>query len=204
MKVKKLQIVIIHGGTTFKNRTDYLNFLKTRPISLEKECNWKNDFEKKISKYADVIQPRMPNGDNAKYEDWKICFERYIPMLGNNIILIGNSLGGIFLVKYLSENKFSKKILSTYLVGAPFDNTVVGEDLVGGFTLGRDLSLVSKNSPNTNLLFSETDELVPLSHAEKYLKKLPEASIFILEDKNGHFQIEKFPEILKWLKRYKK
>ena len=67
----------------------------------------------------------MPLQDNAKYEEWKILFERYIPHLKDNVILMGNSLGGIFLAKYLSENKFPKKILSTYLTCPPFDNTVL-------------------------------------------------------------------------------
>ena len=77
----------------------------------------------------------MPLQENAKYNDWKIFFERYIPFLRNNVILIGASLGGIFLAKYLSENKFPKKILSTYLICPPFDNTTLGEDLVGVVTV---------------------------------------------------------------------
>ena len=97
-------------------------------------------------------------------------------------------MGGIFLAKYLSENKFPKKILSTYLICPPFDNSMPGEDLVGGFKLKSDLSLIEKNSKNLNLLFSKDDEVVPLSHSEKYRKKLKKANIILYESKNGHFQ----------------
>lgn len=125
---------MIHGRMTFKNKKDYLHFLKTRKISIEEKIYWSNGlFKKKLGKNFEIIKPNMPLKDNAKYEEWKIYFERYFPQLENNIILIGSSLGGIFLAKYLSENKFPKKILSTYLICPPFDNSLEGEDLVGGF-----------------------------------------------------------------------
>jgi len=133
---EKTQILFIHGGMTFKNKKDYLKFLKTREISVDKKIKWNGEYlDKKLGKDFQIIRPRMPLQDNSKYEEWKIHFEKHFPYLRNNIILIGESLGAIFLVKYLSENRFPKKILSTYLVGAPFDNTIIGEDLVGGLNL---------------------------------------------------------------------
>lgn len=102
----------------------------------------------------EVIAPRMPLKNNAKYRDWKILLGRYLPLLKNNFILIGSSLGGIFLAKYLSEHKLPKKALSAYLVCPPFDNTLPGEDLVGGFTLKTDLSLIEGNCKNLYLLSS--------------------------------------------------
>jgi hypothetical protein len=142
----------------------------------------------------------MPLSWNAKYEDWKIYFEKYIPYLKNNIILIGNSLGGIFLAKYLSENKFPKKILSLYLICPPYDNSLPGEDLVGGFKLPTNLSRLDNCSKNVNLLFSQDDEIVPVSHTEKYRKKLKKANIIIFNGKNGHFFISEFPEIVEMIK----
>jgi predicted alpha/beta hydrolase family esterase len=197
----KPQIFIIHGGMTFKSQKDYIDFLKNRSISIEKKITWSADYlDKKVGKDFEIIRPRMPLQDNAKYEDWKIFFQRHFPYFRNNIVLIGSSLGGIFLAKYLSENKFPKKILSTYMICPPFDNTVQGEDLVGGFKLGADLSLIEKNSKNTHLMFSKDDESVPVSHAEKYRAKLKNSNIIIYESKNGHFKIPEFPEIVKMLK----
>jgi len=199
----KTQIFFIHGGMTFKNRKDYLFYLKNREVSVEKKIRWSDDYlDKELGKKFEIIRPRMPLQEDAKYDEWKIWFERFIPYLRNNVILIGNSLGSIFLAKYLSENKFPKKILSTYLVGAPFDNTVIGEDLVGGFKLKTDLSLLEKNSKNLYLMFSRDDDCVPVSHAEKYGKKLKKAKIIIYKSKNGHFKITKFPEIVKMIKNY--
>jgi len=198
---KKIQIFMVHGGMTFKNKKDYLRFLKTRKISIEEKIEWNGEFfKKKLGKDFEIIKPKMPLKDNAKYKEWKIHFERYFPQLKNNIILIGSSLGGIFLAKYLSENKFPKKILSTYLVCPPYDNTLANEDLVGGFKLKSNLSLLEKNSKNLYLMFSKDDDVVPVSHAEKYRKKLKNANIEIYKNKNGHFKISEFPEIVKMIK----
>ncbi len=198
---KKYQIFIIHGGMTFKSHKDYLHFLKTRKISIEKRISWAGEYlEKSLGKNYEIVRLRMPLQDNAQYEDWKICFQRYVPYFNSKTILFGNSLGGIFLAKYLSEHKLPKKVLSTYLICAPFDGTITGEDLVGGFKLKSDISLLEKNSKNLYLLFSEDDDIVPPSHAEKYRKKLKNAKIIVYKNKNGHFNISKFPEIIKMIK----
>ena len=199
--MKKTQIIIIHGGMTFKTKKDYLKYLKTSKISIDKKKRLNDEYLKKnLGKSFEIIKPRMPLADNAKYEEWEIHFKRYFPFLKNNLILIGWSLGGIFLAKYLSEHKFPKKILATYLIAPPFDNSLSGEDLAGGFKLKSNLSLLEKNSKKLYLMFSEDDNVVPISHAEKYRKKLKQAEIIIFKSKNGHFQTSTFPEIVKMIK----
>jgi uncharacterized protein len=199
----KIQILIVHGGMTFKNKKDYLHFLRTKEIKMEKKISWAwgdGYLEKELGKNFQIIRPHMPLSENAKYDEWKIFFERYLSLLTGKVILIGVSLGGIFLAKYLSENKLTKKILSTYLICPPYDNTLDIEDLVGGFKLKSNLSLIEKNSKNLYLIFSKDDPIVPVSHAKKYKKKLKNAKILIYKSKNGHFKIPKFPEIIKMIK----
>lgn len=198
---KKTQILFIHGGMTFKNTKDYLNYLHSRPITLERKIRWGDDYlTKKLGKEYEIIRPKMPLSENAKYRDWKIFFERYLAITNKDIILIGTSLGGIFLAQYLSENKISKNIKGVFLVCPPFDGSLSNEDLVGGFKLKSDLSLLSKSTKNLHLLFSEDDDVVPVAHAEKYKRKLPDAKITIYKSKNGHFQVSEFPEIIKLIK----
>ncbi len=197
----KLQILYIHGGMTFKTRDDYLHFLRTREISLVDKRKWNKKYlSDAVGEYFYIINVRMPLQEDAKYEEWKITFERYIPFLNENVILIGTSLGGIFLAKYLSEHTFPKKILSVYLICPPFDDSLSTEDLVGGFELQDDLSNITKNCQHTTLMFSKDDDVVPVAHAELYRRKLPDAKIIIYESKNGHFFIDEFPEIVEMIK----
>lgn len=180
MNKEKKQIFFINGGMTFKNRKDYLQFLKTRKISLEKKVYWSDKYlEENLGDNFEIIRPKMPLKEFAKYADWKIHFERLSLHFKDNVILIGVSLGGIFLAKYLSENKLSKRALATFLICPPFDDTLTGEDLVGGFELKSNLSLIEENTKNVFLMFSKDDDVVPVSHAEKYREKLKNAEIII-------------------------
>ena len=201
-KKRKTQVLIIHGGNTFKSDRDYLSYLKTKKVTTEKRINWAGEYlDKALGNGFQVIRPRMPLQDNAKYRDWKIVFERYLPLLKGKVVLIGNSLGGIFLAKYLSENKLPTKAAAVYLVCAPFDNTLPNEDLVGGFTLKADLLLIEKNTRQLRMLFSADDATVPVSQADKYKKKLKNADFVVYKSKNGHFNVPTFPEIIKMIKK---
>ena len=203
MKSKR-QIFFIHGADSFKTYNDYLNHLKTKNVSLDKWINWRDQYlDKKLGSSFEIIRPRFPNSDNAYYVEWKITFERYIPLLKSGVILIGVSMGGVFLAKYLSEHKFTKKLGGVFLIAPPFSNKLPGEYYGGGFNLKSDLSLVEKNCKNTTLLFSQDDECVPVIHATKYAKKLPKARIMIFLSKNGHFRVPEFPEIVKLIKEVK-
>lgn len=201
-KIKqKTQILFIHGGMTFLNKKAHIEFLKNRPIKLENTKSWKEEYLRKELKNMQIIKPKMPCPDNAKYKEWKIFFERYFPHINDNVILIGESLGGIFLAKYLSENKFPKKILSVYLVCPPHSDDLPNERLSGGFKIKSNLSLLEKQSKNLTLMFSKDDDVVPINHAEKYREKLKYAKIIIYKSKKGHFKISKFPEIIRMIKQ---
>jgi predicted alpha/beta hydrolase family esterase len=201
--MKKIQILWIHGGNTFKNKKDYLDYLLNKEISLENYNVWyySNNLDKKLGEKFEVIRPTMPLKENAKYEEWKIIFEHYFKLVDGNCVLMGISLGGIFLAKYLSENIFPKKINAVYLFGSPYDNSVEGEDLCGGFKLKKDLSLIYKNCSKFKMYFSSDDPVIPLSHAKKYQEKLKAEDVIILKNAQGHFRAESLPEIIKQIKK---
>ncbi|NOZ43581.1 MAG: hypothetical protein GXP45_00120 [bacterium] len=68
----------------------------------------------------------MPNKQRADYHARKIWFEKLFPYINSSkeskLILIGHSLGAIFLAKYLSENTFPKTIDQLHLISSVFDN----------------------------------------------------------------------------------
>ncbi|MCK4650116.1 hypothetical protein KAT36_02685 [Candidatus Pacearchaeota archaeon] len=200
--MKKFQILYVHGGMTFKNREDYLDYLRNKDVRLNEKVRWHGKhLRTELGEDFHIIKPRMPLQDNASYEEWKIVFENYLDVVGDDVILIGSSLGGIFLSKYLSENRIDKKILATYLIAAPFnDELVSGEDLVGGFELGEDLSLIEENCDNVTLMFSKDDDCVLVDSADKYKEKLSNSKIIVYDSKGGHFDISEFPEIIEMIR----
>ncbi len=200
----KKQVVAIHGGDTFDTYEEYLLFLKTFEVDLEYFKNtkgWKDVLDQALGSEYEVIRPRMPNASNAKYSEWKIWFEKLIPLLEDGVILIGHSLGGIFLAKYLAENIFPKKIRATFLVAAPFDSSDADYSLAD-FTLPASLSKLTLQGGAITLYHSSDDGVVPFGDFEKYKKVLPGAAAVAFADRQ-HFNQETFPELVRAIKDLK-
>lgn len=198
----KQQIIVIHGGTTFDSYEDYISYLKNKEISLDKlklKKDWKNGLEEELGENFEILSPQMPDRTNARFEEWRIWFKRIIPLLNDNLIFIGHSLGGIFLVKYLSENDISKKIKAVILVAAPFDDENSEESLVE-FKLPSSLSKFVEQSGKIYLIHSKDDSVVPFEQLAKYKQALPSAKTLIL-DNRGHFKQETFPEIIELINK---
>lgn len=197
----KKQIVAIHGGTTFDTYNEYISYLKNKKVDLSKfkmQSDWKSSLQTKLGNKYEVILPRMPNGTNAKYKEWKIWFERLLPLLNNNVVFIGHSLGGIFLAKYFSENILSKKVKALILVAAPFDDED-DEDSLADFILPKSLKKISKQIDKIYLIQSKDDPVVPFAQVGKYKKALPSSNLVIFKNRQ-HFNQNNFPEMVKLLK----
>ncbi len=194
------QVVVIGGGTTYESYDEYLDDLKNKTVTADKfkgRKDWKDGLVNELGEGFEVFTPRMPNVTNAKYTEWKIWLERLVPFLNDGVILVGHSLGGIFLAKYLSENKFPVKIRSTILIAAPFDNEN-SEESLGDFMLPHELTILEQQGGQIYLVQSKDDPVVPFGDLGKYQMVLPNAKSIIL-DNLGHFKIESFPEIVELL-----
>ncbi len=96
----KKQIVFIGGGRAFKEHEAYLHYLQTKPFALDDfrlGFNWRNSLQERLGGDFDVLIPPMPNTFNARYHEWKIWFERIVPFLEDEVVLIGHSLGGVLI-----------------------------------------------------------------------------------------------------------
>lgn len=197
----KKQIIVIHGGDTFETYEEYIAFLKDFSIdSLDyfTRKTWKETLSEKIGSQFEVIVPKMPNKTNAKYSEWKIWFEKLVPLLNSEIVLVGHSLGGIFLAKYLSENILPRKIKGAFLVAAPYDDKDADYSLAD-FNLSDDLGKLQSQSGKLFIFHSKDDPVVPFADFEKYKSALPDAHTVIFENR-GHFNQEEFPELVDMIK----
>lgn len=193
------QIFIVHGGEVFKTYEEYLDFLKNYKVDIEKVKygGWKDYLQDKLGDTYEIIYPQMENYHNAKYEEWKIYFEKFLPFLKNGVILIGHSLGATFLAKYLSKNNFPVKIKAVFFLAGPFNSEYLGD-----FILPDSLERIEKQARKIFLYHSEDDPVVPFAELDKYVQKLPGAKKIIFKDK-GHFTLKEFPEFVEKLKSIK-
>ncbi len=194
------QVIVIHGGTTFQDYDMYLKTLSEKELNIDRfvyRPMWKELLKDNLGKEFQVLLPSMPNSSNARYNEWKIWFEHLSGLFLDNCILIGHSLGGVFLAKYLSENSLAIKLKATILIAAPYDDESV-EDLT-------DFKIVSLSKQLTEqagriIFFNGIDDpVISQSDLRKYQKYLPSAEFEILSAPD-HFVREDFPELIKLLK----
>jgi len=192
----KKQVVVIHGGDSFRTREEYLRFLRDFPLTMESvrpKRDWKSFLPEVLGEGYDVLAPMMPNKTNAQYEDWKLWFEKMFPFLQDGVILIGHSLGGMFLAKYLGEHVFPRRIGALLLVAAPHSDNTEG---VGDFLPTTALDGVARQAGNIFLFHSTDDDVVPYSELAAYEKQLPSAHAMSFSDR-GQFNQSEFPELIR-------
>lgn len=130
------QLLYIHGGNLTKNNDELLKIMATRAINpFEEKKRRRLTLQERLPEFV-VIKPEMPNKDMARYSTWKLWFEKYIPFLeAENLVLVGHSLGGMFLTKYLAENEFPIQISQLHLVAPVLDDQGLneGDNYLGDF-----------------------------------------------------------------------
>jgi uncharacterized protein len=198
----KQQVVFIHGGEAFSDYSLFLLSLKEQVIDpyAQPTKRWHRELQSALGDAYEVFRPDMPNSQNAKYAEWKIWFEKYIPVLRDGVILVGHSQGAYFLVKYLIENSFPVVVKALYLVAGPFETDDFGGEDGGDFNFDTGLVSSLKDKATTIvILHSKDDPVVPVAHAYKYTEALPSARLVLFEDKL-HFWGESFPELVEDIK----
>ena len=193
------QVVVIHGGDAFASYNEYLRFLKKERVDPARggKKGWKSNLATTLGKGYEVLAPHMPNAQNAKYREWVIWFEKHIPFMRDGVILVGHSLGGSFLAKYLAERHLPKKIRATLLVAPPYDTD--GSRKLVEFNSPKSLKKLEEQGGALYLYMSKDDSIVSFNELAKYQKALPKATARVFK-KRGHFLQSSFPELVRDIK----
>ncbi|HAQ02735.1 hypothetical protein A2467_02190 [Candidatus Nomurabacteria bacterium RIFOXYC2_FULL_36_8] len=201
----KKQILFIRGGESFDNQEDFYKYIST--VSLDpynKTKEWRDWIIWALEDSYDLICPLMPNKQNADYVAWKIWFERHFQFINNEKpILIGHSLGGGFLLKYLSENNFPKKISQLHLVAPYVENNGIYLEKLNTFEFDvKKINVIKDICEEIHLWHSKDDNAVPFSHSELIKENISSVEFHVFKDR-GHFRQPAFPEILEVINKAK-
>ena len=194
----KKQILIIHGGDSFRTYDEYLANLKNIVLDydrLKPSKRWKDAIVTAFPG-TDILAPTMPNSTNAQFDEWKIWFEKIIPFFGNDVRIIGHSLGAMFLAKYFHQHQLKQPVRQLILIAGGYNSDITG---YGSFALESAIGL-EKSAEEIHIIHSEDDFVVPYSELAKYEHDLPMATIHRFTDKN-HFLDAEFPELIEILKQ---
>ena len=194
------QVCIIHGGSTFDSDADFLTNLAQQELDYTRilyRQRWNNWLGETLTNY-EVLTPSMPNSANAKYDEWSLYFSKIVPFLRKDAVLVGHSLGGIFLAKYLTEHADTLHVDKVALVAAPYDDET--EESLASFKLPQDMSKLARTAQEFHLFQSKDDFVVPFAELAKYQAILPRAAATIFEDR-GHINTPTFPELIDFIKK---
>lgn len=192
----KPQIVFVHGGDSFATNEQFYEALHARtfdPYAPEQK-KWRDSIKAETIDTHEFIFMLMPCAWNADYKAWEIWFKKVVPFLRNEVILIGHSLGGGFLLRYLTEHKLPVTIAQLHLV-APVVDTLDCPN-VGGFKIDVENWPGFQSIPYAvHLWHSADDTLVPIHHSERFKVLYPSAELHTFTDR-FHFLTDTFPELL--------
>jgi predicted alpha/beta hydrolase family esterase len=141
--------------------------------------------------------PEMPDPENPHYADWKVRLKKELASPGDDLILVGHSLGASVLLKYLSEETIRQRIEGLFLVGAVYWGK---EDWnVKEYVLKRNFSSKLPPIDRIFLYHSRDDEVVPVTHLRYFAEQLPKATIREF-DHRGHLFGRGLPELVEDIK----
>jgi predicted alpha/beta hydrolase family esterase len=198
--MEKQQVMYIHGGESFVNQADFLERLRTQQVwglpSDKPYKKWTGKLAADLGEHYEVFLPAMPNKQNASYTEWSTWFERHFEHFHDGIILMGCSLGAMFLTKYFSENDVPFTVKALVIMACPIQTGDFNDQDCRDFVSDvSDLPKLAGKAAHIILMHSKDDFLVPYEHALEYKAALPEAELVTFTDKN-HFLVEELPELV--------
>ena len=134
----------------------------------------------------EVRYPQMPKENDPDHQRWKPKIRKELAAATERVILVGHSLGGSFLLKYLSEEKIETRVTGLFLIATPYWGGD-GWRYEGYEAVALPGDFASKLPKEAPIFFyhSRDDEVAPFAHLALYEKKLPHATIRTL-DGRGH------------------
>lgn len=156
-------------------------------------------LEAELSTSFQVIAPKMPEPEDPQYDRWKKALKEEITSLDDGAVLVGHSIGGSVLFKFLTEEELGKSFSKLITVAAPFWGSD-SEWKVESFALPEDFVSRSSLLPHVVLLHSIDDDVVPFDHLEKYMENIPSATVRQLSGNDHVFQ-EGLAELVEEIRR---
>ena len=145
---------------------------------------WFKDLKKFWEAHGiEVHSPDFPNADAPVYEEWKAFFEQNLRgKINERTILLGHSLGGGFIQRYLSEA--SLKVAEVVLV-APTINDCGITQMSNFFSAEFDHERIKNSADNIFIYSGGKDPFIPASDGK-----------FLAEKLSAHYRF--FPDCGHW------
>ncbi|WP_257958956.1 alpha/beta fold hydrolase [Bacillus sp. V3-13] len=157
-------------------------------------------LQAKLGEEYVFYKPKLSDPESPAYRDWKrLLDEQFKVLSGQQVIVVGHSLGASVLLKYLSENDPNIVIEGLFLLATPYWGT--DEDWQNvSYQLQANYSEHLPPIPNIYFYHSRIDPVVPYVHFEKYLQDLSGVNGRVLDGEEHYFE-EGLPMLVEDLRK---
>jgi len=145
-----------------------------------------DSLERALGAGWDVQYPQMPDEENCPYPEWQAEIDARLASVKVPVALVGHSIGGSVLLKYLCERPPPPRLAGLYVVAAPYwgaDPSWRWEEMA----LPADAAVRLAGDWPLILYHGHDDEIVPFSHLALYAAKFPHATIREYEGRDHQF-----------------
>jgi len=154
-------------------------------------------LQEQLGSDYEVLAPDMPDPDHPRYLPWRDQIEQELGKLDADVLIIGHSLGGSMLLKYLAEGTYHRPIAGMFLVAVPYWGK---QDWELEYAVPEDFASHLPPIRQLFLYHSRSDEEVPFASLRRYQEKLPQATVRVLDGKQHSFT-EGLPLLAQDIKR---
>lgn len=144
-----------------------------------------SSLKQQLSNEYDILYPIIDDPEAPTYKMWKKLFSTEFKRIKQPVILVGHSLGGSMLLKYLSEEKPKIAISALFLVATPLWGKSGWE--VEDFVLQEDFEAELKHITKVYLYHCNNDAIVPFEHLSFYKAAFPQSIVSVINGTDHAF-----------------
>jgi predicted alpha/beta hydrolase family esterase len=145
-----------------------------------------------------ILDPLIEDPEAPTYEMWKTMFKEQFTAVMQPVILIGHSLGGSMLLKYLSEEQPEIRISGLFLIAIP-QWSKEGWD-VASFALNENFEATLPPLGPVFFYQGTLDPIVPLNHLSFYKEHFKNA-LFWEAEVSDHAFAKGLPQLVDDIKK---
>jgi uncharacterized protein len=146
----------------------------------------------------EVSIPELPDADAPDPEAWTKALLDEMPIVDDETIILGHSLGGAQALRYLEAAEARSTPKACILISTPW--MIRADELRGFFMSELDFDVLMWKASRFSVIHSADDKIIPFDHAQKYAKAL-QANLIECNEGEGHFQGKEYACILNEVKR---
>lgn len=127
-----------------------------------------------LGKRYQISYPEIQSDESASDFGWVKQIDKKISKINDDLIVVGHSFGASMILKYLSENQVTPKIVGVFLLATPFWRG--DEEWKKGLKLKENFVDLLPVEVPIFFYHCQDDEEIPFSHLDEYKNSLSQAT----------------------------